>query len=64
MHDFRAYILPKLPAPQRGLSAIAELLVFKFCYVTMDFLSEINFMMMTMMMNIEVLRLIFELTMR
>ena len=27
MHDFRAYILPKLPPPQRGLSAIAELLV-------------------------------------
>jgi len=29
MHDFRAYILPNLP-PQRGLSAIAELLVYIF----------------------------------
>ena len=28
MHDFRAYILPKLPPPQLGLSAIAELLVY------------------------------------
>ena len=28
MHDFRAYILPMFPSPpQRGLSAIAELLV-------------------------------------
>jgi len=27
MHDFRAYIFAKAPPPQRGLSAIAELLV-------------------------------------
>ena len=45
MHDFRAYILPKLPPPQRGLSAtaIAELLVIYSRTNLYIYVTEISF---------------------